>query len=117
MVPFSQVVADLKLLYQPDSEGYYPINIVSDEQVSQWIAGIGIPRREFYDQIALRLAHGFHRGELEYGFCDSIVSDLYSVAVLTERIPELPEIFWETFNAFDQGEFYHDKDRQEDPVE
>jgi hypothetical protein len=117
MLPFSDVVAALKALYQPDSEGAYHYNVVKDEQIRQWIDETGLLRSELYDRIALYLAHGFHERHLEFGFCDCVVNDFYSVAIHTDRILELPTTFWHTFEAFDQGEFYHDKYQLEDPIE
>ncbi len=32
-------------------------------------------------------------------------------------VGETPALFWDVFNAFDEGEYYHDIDHKEDPVE
>jgi hypothetical protein len=68
-----------------------------------------------YDQIALFLAKGFHASELTFAFCDAVINDLFGVITATDE--HRPEFFWAVYLAFDEGEYYHGSNRDEDPVE
>lgn len=61
------------------------------------------------------LAYGFYFGELSFDFCDRIVNDIHGVITLGEE--ERTATFWEVFRAFDEGEYYHRDNPDEDPVE
>jgi hypothetical protein len=37
--------------------------------------------------------------------------------VITTADEHNPEFFWQVYLAFDEGEYYHDDNREEDPVE
>ena len=68
-----------------------------------------------YDQIAARLAFGFHASEVSFSFCDAVVNDIHAVISLCNE--NRPNLFWEVFLAFDAGEFYPASDRDRDPVD
>jgi hypothetical protein len=68
-----------------------------------------------YDQIAIRLAYGFHASEMTFAFCDAVVNDLHGVIISADELR--PELFWAVYLAFDEGEYYHGNNRDEDPVE
>jgi hypothetical protein len=76
-----------------------------------------IPDR--FDAIAIKLARGYHYGLLSYGFCDGVVNllvgRLYSDA-LADR-DTWPDLFWEIYLAFDQGEYFRIGERDVDPAE
>lgn len=44
-----------------------------------------------------------------------VVNDLASP--VTNTSGPKPQIFWEVYSAFDEGEYYHGNNRDEDPVE
>jgi hypothetical protein len=62
-----------------------------------------------------RLALGYNSSELTFEFCDMVVNDL-STPVTNTSGPK-PQDFWEVYSAFDEGEYYHGDNRDEDPVE
>ncbi len=109
MDTFNQVAADLLRFYGPDGDG------LSEEDINQWSELTGLNRATLYDQIALHLAHGFHANEMPFEFCDRIVNAIHGVITLAGE--DWPEIFWATFLAFDEGEYYHQSNPEEDPVE
>ena len=44
-----------------------------------------------------------------------MVNDLYGVITSTDE--HCPTLFWDVYFAFDEGEYYHGNNRDEDPVE
>jgi len=44
-----------------------------------------------------------------------VVNDL--AGPVTNTSGPKPQIFWEVYSAFDEGEYYHGNNRDEDPVE
>ena len=73
---------------------------------------------DFYNSAALEIAKGYHRGELSYTFCDGVMNDLWS-GVQEGFGPgknEVPEPFFEIYEAFDAGEYHRRHDKTDDPV-
>ena len=68
-----------------------------------------------YDLIAVYLARGFHDSELSFEFCDAVVNDIHRVITFADE--SRPALFWDVYLAFDEGEYYHNDKRDEDPVE
>jgi hypothetical protein len=111
----SDVIRELKVLY-PDGMHYRDLDRhLSERDVQRWSSGCGCSRPQFFDMIARHLALGFSLSELSFEFCDGVVNDL-SVAVTNTSGPK-PQLFWEVYSAFDEGEYYHGDNRGEDPVE
>jgi hypothetical protein len=52
---------------------------------------------------------------LTFAFCDAVVNDLHGVITFANELR--PGLFWEVFLAFDEGEYYHGNNRDEDPAE
>lgn len=71
-------------------------------------------RSRFCDQLALYLAESFHRDELPFSFCDWIMTYIFSVMVLSDE--GVPNLTWRIFIAFDEGEYHHSQDPNEDPI-
>jgi hypothetical protein len=44
-----------------------------------------------------------------------VVNDL--AGPVTDTSGPRPRVFWEVYSAFDEGEYYHGSNRDEDPVE
>lgn len=86
-----------------------------EEDVQRWSASLGILRSELYDRIATYLAQGFNRSDLSFEFCDAIVNDLHGVITFADE--DRPDLFWKVYLAFDEGEYYHGNDREQDPIE
>ena len=61
------------------------------------------------------LARGFHNSELSFEFCDAVVNDIHGVITSANEIR--PTLFWDVYLAFDEGEYYHNDKRDEDPSE
>jgi hypothetical protein len=109
MHSFDAVATDLFRLYGPTGEG------LTETDVSRWSEWLQTDRGTLYDRIALFLARGFHNGELPFDFCDRIVNDIHDVIIVADECR--PEIYWETYLAFDEGEYFHNNNREEDPVD
>ena len=61
------------------------------------------------------LVVGFNASKLSFAFCDAVVNDLFGP--YTDTAKPKSELFWDVYLAFDEGEFYHGNNRDEDPVE
>ena len=51
---------------------------------------------------------------MPFAFCDAIINDIFRVLIPNN---EHSELFWSMFLAFDEGEYFHNNDRGEDPEE
>jgi hypothetical protein len=113
---FDDVLADVKNIYQVTSDRRpFFASCLTEADVQRWSASMGISRAALYDQIAIYLARGFYDLELTFTFCDAIVTDIHGV--ITGANEERPDLFWSVFLVFDEGEYYHKNNRDEDPVE
>jgi hypothetical protein len=110
---FDDVKSELAELYRNRASD--PNARLTEDDLQRWSSELAIPRSELYDRIAMFLAEGFHRSELGFEFCDSIKNDLHGVITLADE--ERPELFWSVYLAFDEGEYYHGNNPEEDPVE
>lgn len=68
-----------------------------------------------FDEIATCLALGFNSSALSFEFCDAVVNDLFGPVTNTSGLR--PQVFWAVYSAFDEGEYYHDNNRNEDSVD
>ena len=81
----------------------------------------GLTRGQILDVIAVWLIRGFEAGRLDYVFADIIANDLFSIGfpptvAETAKTPDYhTPLSWETYLAFDAGEYGHRNDF--DPVE
>jgi hypothetical protein len=113
---FDAVISDLRLMYRTELDGVASeAPGLKDTDIEKWSAGMNVPSADLYDSIAMYLAQGFHRNELPFSLCDAIVSDIYGI--ITASNEKRPELFWSIFLAFDEGEYYHRSNWDEDPVE
>ena len=109
------IISELKTFYK-DGVPYRDLDRhLTEEDVLRWSTISGWCRRELFDEVAKRLAIGFHASELSFEFCDAVVNDLFGPVSNTSG-PK-PEVFWDVYSAFDEGEYYHGNNRNEDPVE
>ncbi len=95
----------------------------SKARLLDWSKATGLDLADLVEGMALDVARKYHSYEFDFGFCDSLVNELWGVAVLgfVHDRPDVIDrlaggIFWDVFLAFDSGEFYPDKSR-EDPAE
>jgi hypothetical protein len=87
------------------------------DHVQKWSASLCQSEAHLYDQIGIYLARGFHSRELDFEFCDAVVNDIYGL-IVSSPDPDLPDLFYEVHSAFDEGEFWHKGQPEEnDPVE
>jgi hypothetical protein len=113
------VIDDLKSIYRGILDGTDPVRL-GDSDVARWSAETSLTRDNLYNAIAHHLAFAFIEGELSFEFCDAVINDLNGIVMrgLTANAnAPLPPLFWETYLAFDAGEFYPNNDRSIDPVE
>jgi hypothetical protein len=109
---FDNVKADLTRLY--DTLADDPEARLREDDVQRWSALLGVSRSKLYDQIAVYLAQGFNCSELSFEFCDAIVNDVHGLITLADE--DRPDLFWKVYLAFDEGEYYHGDNREQDPV-
>ena len=88
---------------------------LTEADVLRWSAAMGLSRRQLFDEIAKCLALGFYSSEFSFQFCDAVVNDLFGP--VTNTAGPKPELFWDVYSAFDEGEYYHGNNPDEDPVE
>ena len=113
---FDAVWADLTNLYRArlDKRPWYAAKL-TEADVQRWSALMGAPREALYDQIAMRLARGFHTSEFDFTFCDAVINDVFGVILLAHE--SRPALFWQVFLAFDAGECIPKHNRDVDPVQ
>lgn len=109
------IIIELKTFYT-DGVPYVELNRhLTNDDVDRWRAAMAWSRFQLFNEIARCLALGFHTSELSFEFCDAVVNDLTGPVTNTDG-PK-PELFWDVYSAFDEGEYYHGNNRNEDPVE
>ena len=111
----SDIIDELKTFYKDGVEYRSLDRHFTEADVERWSSVCGWSRSQLFDEIAKRLAFGYNTSELSFKFCDMVVNDL-AVPVTNTSGPR-PQIFWEVYSAFDEGEYYHDNNRDEDPEE
>jgi len=113
---FDAVFAELLSIDQAQvGKPYFNRTHLAEDDIQRWSTLVGEPRAVLYDQIAIYLARGFHNSELTFDFCDAIVNDIHGV--ITSADETRPALFWEIYLAFDEGEYYQNEMRDEDPVD
>jgi hypothetical protein len=114
-VKASDIIAELKTFYK-DGVAYLDLDRrLTEEDVQRWSTACGWSRPQLFDEIAKCLALGFNNSELSFDFCDMVANDLFGP--VTDTSPPKPELFWDVYSAFDEGEYYHGNNRDADPVE
>ena len=88
---------------------------IREKDVAEWACEDGVERAVIYDDFARYLALAFHENRLPFAFCDAVLNDLH--AVIESADDMRPDLFWDVYLAFDEGEFYHDGNRAEEPSE
>lgn len=105
---------------QNDARPLYLVGL-HNHVAEEWMETTGLGRRQFCDVVAAWLLFGFDTGRLTFDFADLIANDLHLIAQAkaplgTSDILEFhTPLSWETYLAFDAGEFTHDP--AFDPVE
>lgn len=114
---FDLVVADLQHIYPAAGDGlnYRSRARLTEHDLQKWTALVGLSRPALYDEIAVYLARGFHTRELTFDYCDAIVNDIHGVITSADELR--PDLFWEVYLSFDEGEYYHNDNRDQDPAE
>jgi hypothetical protein len=74
---------------------------------------------DFYNAAGIQIARKYKSGEISYTVADGMMNDLWGAAIegiCTSEARHLPSPFDEIYYAFDAGEYYHTKDKSDDPV-
>jgi hypothetical protein len=109
------IISELKTIYK-DGVPYSQLDRhLTEADVLRWSTLHGWSRSQLFEEIAKFLALGFNTSELSFQFCDAIVNDLFGP--YTDTAKTKSELFWDVYLAFDEGEYYHGSNRDEDPVE
>ena len=88
---------------------------ILEEDVIEWAGGLS--NWEFYNSTALQIARMYHRKELNYPFCDSVMNDLWRQVRDGLRSGQpVPEPFYEIYLAFDAGEYHRKADKSDNPI-
>jgi hypothetical protein len=111
----SHVIDELKTFYKSGVHYRDLDRHLTEADILRWSSAVGCSRSQLFDEIARLLAFGFNTAEISFEVCDAIVNDL--VGPVTNTSEPRPELFWDVYSAFDEGEYYHDNNRDEDPVE
>jgi hypothetical protein len=111
----SDIIGELKTFYKDGVEYRSLDRHLLEADVERWSNLCGWSRSQLFDEIAIRLAIGYNTSELSFKFCDMVVNDLFGP--VTNTSGPKSQIFWEVYSAFDEGEYYHGNNRNEDPVE
>jgi hypothetical protein len=94
---------------------------IAQDDIDQYTGGDITKEVAFYNQAAATLAKGFQAGTLSFEFCDIVANELYGTLIAgqsREPQPPWPDIFYDVFLAFDEGEYQHRDDGADvDPVE
>ncbi len=111
----SEIIRELKTYYKDDVAYRDLDRHLKGADVDRWCTLCGSTRFQLFEALAECLALGFNTSDFSFEFCDAVVNDL-SDAVTSTSGPR-PQLFWEVYSAFDEGEYYHGNNRDEDPVE
>jgi hypothetical protein len=111
----SEIIDELKMVYKEGVEYRSLERHLTEADVERWSAASGWSRSQLFDEVAKRLALGYNASDLSFDFCDMVVNDL--AGPVTNTSGPRPQIFWEVYSAFDEGEYYHGNNRNEDPAE
>jgi hypothetical protein len=114
-VEASDIISELKTFYKQGVDYRDLDRHLTEADVHRWSSQVGCSRSQLFEVIAGSLALGFHTAELSFEFCDAVVNDL--AGPVTNTSGPRPELFWDVYSAFDEGEYYHANNRDEDPVE
>lgn len=93
---------------------------IEQSDIVRWSMKNNLSKLALFDQIGIRLAAGFDRGDLDYDFCDRVVNALIGYVYfgfVSDNSLERPEIFWQVFEAFDDGEYWRKDKPWENPIE
>jgi hypothetical protein len=111
----ADIIHELKTVYR-DGVAYLALEYhLAEGDVERWAVACRCTRTQLFDEIAVCLAFGFHNSDLSFEFCDAVVNDLCGPVANTSG--PRPQVFWQVYSAFDQGEYYHGDNRDENPVE
>jgi len=113
---FDAVWADLTAIYQVRAE-QRPIftRRLTESDIQKWRTTLRVSRATLYDMIAMRLARGFYASDLDFTFCDTVINDINRVITLSKE--GWPDLCRRVYLAFDEGEYYHNNNRDEKPSE
>ena len=107
----SDIIDDLKAIYKDCVEYRSHDRHLSEADVQRWSNVCGWSRSQLFDEIAICLAVGYNTSDLSFEFCDMVVNDL--AGPVTDTSGPGPQIFWEVYSAFDEGEYCHPKDSRD----
>ncbi|MAN54929.1 MAG: hypothetical protein CMI50_00435 [Paracoccus sp.] len=115
MFDISSVLVEIQRRYAVDWEGQAP----TEADLLAWSGGSGQALAHLYDQIATKLAVGYHEKRFSFEFCDEVVNHLYGMMIGQQAggsPPPWPTLFFRVFEAFDAGEFASPNLPTHDPV-
>ena len=117
---FDTVLSDLRSMYGayllPGTDPNVRLVRLTEDDVKRWNELTGRTRKSLYGEIALYLARGFHSSELTFDFCYWIANDLFGI-ITSGAESDWSEGFYEVYCAFDEGEYNHRGNPDEDPIE
>ncbi|MFW6868328.1 hypothetical protein ACOACQ_13120 [Nocardioides sp. CPCC 206347] len=86
---------------------------VAPTDMAGWVAGTGLSQDALLDGVALELAREYDDSALTFEIADDVANALHSYVTLQDV--KRPVLFNSVFEAFDEGEYFHDADRSVDP--
>lgn len=86
---------------------------VASTDMAGWVASVGLVQDALLDGVALELARQYDDGALTFEIADDVANTLHCYVTLHDA--NRPDLFNSVFEAFDEGEYFHDSDRSVDP--
>jgi hypothetical protein len=92
--------------------------LLNREEVETWQRESGLGLGDFFDHVGAQLAIEFFERRLPFDFCGAVANSMngWLLTTFLSEIGNIPPLFWEVYNAFDDGE-YHRENVNEDPPE
>ncbi|GEM_PF-6708114 len=90
-----------------------PIGYASADDIMDWSVDLQLSPATLLDRLSAHMVEGFHRGTLDYDYCDALANALHFPVL---DLVGMDSFAWKTFLAFDDGEWSRPGDI-EDPVD
>jgi hypothetical protein len=71
---------------------------------------------DFYNSVSLEIAQCFQDGSLSYSISDAIMNDLWSSVLNNLQEGQVPQPFFQIYEAFDAGEYYRTPTKSDNPI-
>ncbi|HKX76991.1 MAG TPA: hypothetical protein VJM34_00520 [Novosphingobium sp.] len=117
MKAITNFVEDMYERFRSDPKEVWSLSI---SDIRPYCAGDAKAEQAFFNKMGMELAQGYSSGRHSFDFCDGVANGLW-VALLEwqgkDPQPPWPDLFYDTYLAFDAGEYQHAGDDEAvDPI-